>query len=77
MDGTKTVSLKRRMLDANNAELNDIYDSQYAAVKNWEKNFSEFLKRKYKDDSISIDLEGSIPHSRLEGKSLLERIRSP
>jgi hypothetical protein len=77
MDGTKTVSLKRRMLDANNAELNDIYDSQYAAVKNWEKKFSEFLKRKYKDDSISIDLEGSIPHSRLEGKSLLGRLRSP
>ena len=77
MDGMKSVGEKRRMVDANNAELNDIYNHQYVMVKEWERKLTRILQDKYQDETIEVDLEGSIPQSRLEGKSFLERLRTP
>ena len=75
--GNISVSQSRRILDANNAELNDMYNEQYALTKQWEKRMSKDLQTRYNDPDIEVDLEGDIPQSRLEGKSYLERLRTP
>ena len=77
MDGTKSVGEKRRKVDANNAALNDIYNDQYVMVKEWERKLSRVLRDRYKDETIEVNLEGNVPQSRLEGKSFLERLRTP
>ena len=77
MDGRKSVGQVKRQIDANNAALNDIYNEQYALVKQWERDMSEWLQDRLGDPSIEINLEGDIPQSRLEGKSFLERMMTP
>jgi len=77
MEGRLSVGQVKRQLDANNASLNDIYNEQYALVKEWERDMSGWLQDRYRDPSIEVNLEGNIPQSRLEGKSYLERLRTP